>query len=60
MKGLYTEVRNVQHVARVAQLKCWLIDNYFKEYKHLKTAEPHEQGAVHFFAAQFAMKNPPE
>ena len=26
---------------RVAQRKCWLIDNYFKEYKHLKTAEPH-------------------
>ena len=28
-------------LARVAQRKCWLIDNYFKEYKHLKTAEPH-------------------
>ena len=26
---------------RVAQRKCWLIDNYFNEYKHLKTAEPH-------------------
>ena len=25
----------------VAQRKCWLIDNYFKEYKHVKTAEPH-------------------
>ena len=34
-------------LARVAQRKCWLIDNYFKEYKHLKTAEPHEQRAVH-------------
>ena len=45
---------------RVAQRKCWLIDNYFKEYKHLKTAEPHEQRAVHFFPAQFAIKNPPE
>ena len=32
---------------RVAQRKCWLIDNYFKEYKHLKSAEPHEQHAVH-------------
>ena len=38
---------NVPHVARVAQRKCWLIDNYFKEYKHLKIAEPHEQRAVH-------------
>ena len=47
-------------LARVAQRKCWLIDNYFKEYKHLKTAEPHEQRAVHFFPAQFAIKNPPE
>ena len=45
---------------RVAQRKCWLIDNYFKEYKHLKTAEQHEQRAVHFFSAQFAIKNPPE
>ena len=36
------------------------IYNYFKEYKHLKTAEPHEQRAVHFFPAQFAIKNPPE
>ena len=44
----------------VAQRKCWLIDNYFKEYKHLKTAEPHEQRAVHFFPAQFAIKNSPE
>ena len=39
-------------LARVAQRKCWLIDNYFTEYKHLKTAEPLEQRAVHFFSFQ--------
>ena len=30
-----------RYLQRVAQRKCWLIDNYFKAYKHLKTAEPH-------------------
>ena len=40
-------------LARVAQRKCWLIDNYFKEYKHLKTAEPHEQRAVHCLLDEF-------
>ena len=39
-------------LARVAQRKCWLIDNYFKEYKHLKTTEPHapKQRAAHCLA----------
>ena len=38
-------------LARVAQRKCWLIDNYFKEYKHLKTAEPHERATCDTFLA---------
>ena len=42
-------------LARVAQRKCWLIDNYFKEYKHLKTAEPHVASNVRYIA--FAMKS---
>ena len=37
-------------LARVAQRKCWLIDNYFKEYKHLKTAEPHVASNVRYIA----------
>ena len=41
-------------LARVAQRKCWLIDNYFKEYKHLKTAEPHVASNVRYIA--FAMR----
>ena len=45
---------NVPHVAcgRVAQRKCWLIDNYFKEYKHLKTAEPHVASNVRYISFQ--------
>ena len=39
---------------RVAQRKCWLIDNYFKEYKHLKTAEPHVASNVRYIV--FSMK----
>ena len=39
-------------LARVAQRKCWLIDNYFKEYKHLKTAEPHVASKVRYIAFQ--------
>ena len=35
-------------LARVAQRKCWLIDNYFKAYKHLKTAEPHVASNVRY------------
>ena len=48
---------NVPHVAcgRVDQRKCWLIDNYFKEYKHQKTAEPHVASNVRYIA--FSMKN---
>ena len=45
---------NVPHVARVAQRKCWLIDNYFKEYKHLKIDEPHVASNVRYIA--FAMR----
>ena len=37
---------------RVAQRKCWLIDNYFKEYKHLKTAEPHVASNVRYISFQ--------
>ena len=45
---------NVPHVAcgRVAQRKCWLIDNDFKEYKHLKTAEPHVASNVRYISFQ--------
>ena len=39
-------------LARVAQRKCWLIDNYFKEYKHLKTAEPHVASNVRYISFQ--------
>ena len=39
---------------RVAQRKWWLIDNYFKEYKHLKTAEPHVASNVRYIV--FSMK----
>ena len=39
-------------LARVAQRKCWLIDNYFKEYKHQKTAEPHVASNVRYIAFQ--------
>ena len=42
-------------LARVAQRKCWLIDNYFKEYKHLKTAEPHVASNLRYIA--FSMKS---
>ena len=37
---------------RVAQRKCRLIDNYFKEYKHLKTTEPHVASNVRYIAFQ--------
>ena len=37
---------------RVAQRKCWLIDNYFKEFKHLKTAEPHVASNVRYISFQ--------
>ena len=49
-------------LARVAQRKCWLIDNYFKEYKHLKTAEPHVASNVRYISFQrnLQLKNPPE
>ena len=36
----------------MAQRKCWLIDNYFKEYKHLKTAEPHVASNVRYISFQ--------
>ena len=39
-------------LARVAQRKCWLIDNYFKEYKHLKTADPHVASNVRYISFQ--------
>ena len=39
-------------VGVVAQRKCWLIDNYFKEYKHLKTAEPHVASNVRYISCQ--------
>ena len=39
-------------LARVAQRKCCLIDNYFKEYKHLKTAEPHVASNVRYISFQ--------
>ena len=43
---------------RVAQRKCWLFDNYFKEYKHLKTAEPHVASNVRYiyFQPNFQLK----
>ena len=36
----------------MAQRKCWLIDNYFKEYKHLKTAELHVASNVRYISFQ--------
>ena len=39
---------------RVAQRKCWLIDNYFKGYKDLNIAEPHVASNVRYIA--FALR----
>ena len=39
-------------LATCGQRKCWIIDNYFKEYKHLKTAEPHVASNVRYISFQ--------
>ena len=55
--GRMAEVRNVPHLARCEYRVCshWvtIIVCHFHDTHTL-------QGAVHFFPAQFAIKNPPE
>ena len=49
---VFVLIENAMYRTLLAQRKCWLIDNYFKEYKHLKTAEPHVASNVRYISFQ--------